>query len=235
MSEESLGVESQIAQAAHDPSCATAAGGKGLALDAATDARLSPEVMELIEHLLDGTEAYGRDLKSWEMTKFNPIHINICVLKAAGFRGTEISKIVGMEQSNISQVLRHPYGIKLVAALVPRSAVKVFDIRTKLEEYASTLLDEVYKAALTCENIDVQARVTFGLLDRAGFQPKQGDGGLKAPPAAGMSSPTMARLMRAMGESEIVDREVMPGRTPSVPPEEGSPPAGQQAAAGGQR
>jgi hypothetical protein len=230
VSEERLGAEVQIAkQPKHQPGDDA----KDMFDDAVDASRLTPEMMELIERMLAGTEPYGRDLKSYEVVKFTPYHVNVCTLRAAGFKGVEISQIVGADQSSISIILRHPYGVKLVAALVPRSTVKIFDIRTKLEEYASTLLDETYKAALTCEDLEVQSRVTFGLLDRAGYQPRPAGGEGKAPPRQ-IEEPTLRRLTAAIEESDQVNREVMPGFIPRRPPEEGALPAGDVVGSSGE-
>jgi hypothetical protein len=170
MSEGRLEVETQIGSA---PQPAAA----GDDFDLATEAsRLSPEVQDLIQRLLDGSEPLGRDLKQWEVLKFNPIHVNVCVLRAAGFRGVEISKILGMEQSTISTILNHPYGVKLVGALVPRGAVKVFDIKTRLEENANELLSHMYGLAMKSEELEDVTKVTFGILDRAGYTPKTSEG-----------------------------------------------------------
>lgn len=254
MSEERLEAEVQIAPP--DPSKVN---GQPIAdeFDLATEAsRLSPEVQDLIQRLLDGSEPLGRDLKQWEVLKFNPIHVNVCVLRAAGFRGVEIHKVLGMEQSTISVILNHPYGVKLVGALVPRGAVKVFDIKTRLEENASELLDHMYSLAMKSEEVEDVAKVTFGVLDRAGFQPKQNTNSKEIPGSFTVQESTMRRLENAMNGSALVNREVMPKWIPRKPPDEGMLPVdgavgtpvqddavhnsapqqvGQQVAAGGRR
>lgn len=252
---ERLEAEVQIAEPTPNPSEAN-----GQQVDTSTDAsvdmmteasRLSPEVQELIQRLLDGSEAYGRDLKAWEVQKFNPIHVNICVLRAAGFRGVEIAKILELQQTTVSLTLTHPYGVKLVGALVPRGAVKVFDIRTKLEEQAAELLDHVYDLAMGSEEVKDVATVTFGILDRAGYVPKTNTNSKEIPGSFAVQESTMKRLERAMAGSEMVSREVMPHWVPRKPPDEGMLPvdgtvgssaqevAGQngdqQVAAGGKR
>lgn len=249
MSEERLEVEVQIGST---PAAVPATGDD---FDLATEAsRISPEVQDLIQRLLDGSEPLGRDLKQWEVLKFNPIHVNVCVLRAAGFRGVEISKILGMEQSTISVILNHPYGVKLVGALVPRGAVKVFDIKTRLEENASELLSHMYSLAMDSEDVEDVAKVTFGILDRAGYTPKTADGPKKIPGEISIPESSMRRLEKAMTGSEMVTREVMPHWVPRRPPDEGALPAddaigssvqgdavhtpeqgGQQVAAGGRR
>lgn len=261
MSEGRLEVEVQIAKPTSDPTGMNGQASEHLETGESVDlmseaSKLTPETMELIQRLLDGTEAYGRDLKAWEVQKFNPIHINVCVLRAAGFRGVEIAKILDLQQTTVSLTLTHPYGIKLVGALVPRSAVKVFDIKTRLEEQASELLDHVYSLAMKSEEVKDVANVTFGILDRAGYQPKSNTSSKEIPGSFSMQESTMKRLERAMEGSAMVNKEVMPHWVPRKPPDEGSLPAddsvglsvqdnaahvpapqqdGQQVAAGGRR
>lgn len=213
------------------------------------DSRLSPEIQGLIEKCMDGSEPLGRSLRTWEPEKFNPIHVNVCVLRASGFRGSEIAQILGQDQARISVILCHPYGVKLVKALTVRSSVKVFDIRTKMEEFAEDLLERSYGMAMIEEDLEKVSKVTFNMLDRAGYSPNQSAGDPKAGGGFSASESTMKRLARAMEQSQQVKSEVMPGWVPRRPPDEGALPAGgvvgaeevareenpQQTAAGGRK
>lgn len=187
------------------------------------EAQLTPVVMSLIERLMAGTEPFGRELKAWEVKAFSPVHINVCTLRAAGFKGVEIARICSLDSSRVSQILTHPYGVKLVGALVPRNSVRVLDIRTRLEEYAGDLLDRVYGQAMIDEDLEKVQKVTFGMLDRAGYNPKPAVQSEK--PSGELNDSTFRRLARALDESSQVDREVMPTWVPRRPPEEGSLPA----------
>lgn len=219
-------------------------------LDVVTgDSRLSPEIQGLIERCMSGDEPLGRSLKAWEVLKFNPNHVNMCVLRASGFRNQEISQILNESPAHISQILCHPYGLKLVRALSIRSSVKVFDIRTKLEDYASDLLDQTFAQTLVSDDLDTVSKVTFNMLDRAGYSPAQGAGDPKSGTGFSASDSTMKRLSRALEQSQQVKSEVMPGWVPRRPPDEGALPAGgvvgaeedargessQQVAAGGRK
>jgi hypothetical protein len=186
---------------------------------------MSPEVIQLIEQLMAGTEPYSRNLKPWEVPKFNPLHINICTLRAAGFKGVEISKILGLDQSRVSQIITHPYGVKLIRALVPKNSVRVLDIRTRLEEYAGDLLDKVYGQAMLSEDLEQVGKVTFSMLDRAGHAPKMQPADSK--PSGVMSDSVLRRLTGALEQSQQVNTEVMPTWVPRKPPEEGALPVGE--------
>jgi hypothetical protein len=183
--------------------------------------RLSPQVQEMIQRMLDGKEAYGRDLKPYEPMKFTPTHINICTLKAAGFKGNEISQMVGVEPARVSVILRHPYGMKLLAHLVPKNSARVLDIRTKMVEYADDLLDETFKAAMKEQDLDKLSKVTFGLLDRTGYGPKTPVAGENTRGTGLENATLLGRIAAAIDESSQVTKQIMPGYVQRRPPEEG--------------
>jgi len=77
---------------------------------------LPPEVSELIRRCLDGTEpAEGK--KPWHQDKFSARHVNVCMLRAAGFKNGEIASAMGANPATISWTLSHPYGKKIIHAL----------------------------------------------------------------------------------------------------------------------
>lgn len=183
--------------------------------------RLSPQVQEMIQKMLEGKEAYGRDLKPYEPLKFTPTHINICTLKAAGFKGREIAEMVGLDQARVSIILRHPYGAKLIGAIVPRNSARVLDIRTKMVEYADELLDLTCGLALKEQDLDKVSRVTFGLLDRTGYGPKAPVADGKAGGQGLENAHLLGRIAGALLESRQVNQDIMPGYVQRRPPEEG--------------
>lgn len=189
--------------------------------------RLTPVVQDLIQRMMDGSEPYGRDLKPYEPMKFTPIHINICTLKAAGFRGNEIAQMVGLEAARVSIIIRHPYGVKLVSAIVPRNSARVLDIRTKMVEYADDLLDETFKLAMEEKDLDKMSKVTFGLLDRAGYAPKATHSDEKTRGTGLENAHLLSRIATAITESDQVTKQIMPGYVPRRPPEEGALPGSE--------
>jgi hypothetical protein len=192
----------------------------------------TPEVQELIKRCLDGTEPFDRDRKYWQALKFGPQHVNIAVLRAAGFKPSEIAKTLHQCVSHISVVLHHPYARKIIHAIVPENSPRIIDIRTRLEAHASALLDHMVDLALKSEDVDAVRQVGFGLLDRVGHGPVQKTINASVPASAFMEGavaehPSLGRLAAAMEESNRIDKEVMPGWKPSRPPEEGSLPSSE--------
>jgi hypothetical protein len=204
-------------------------------LDSQVEAsRLTPQVQELIQRMLDGKEPYGRDLKSYEPLKFSPTHINICTLKAAGFKGREIAEMVGLDQVRVSIILRHPYGVKLIASIVPRNSARVLDIKTKMLDYANDLLDETFTLAMKENDLDKLSKVTFGLLDRTGYGPKAPVAGEK-PGGVGLDNhQLLGRMAAALDESKQVNESIMPRYVQRRPPEEGVLPGSEVVGSSGQ-
>jgi hypothetical protein len=212
--------ETQIADEESKPVSPMVLAAQEETLDAIGVSRLAPDIQALIQRMFDGTEPTGRELKSWEVLKFNPRHVNIVVLRAAGFKGSEIEQITGYERANIYNTLSHPYGKKLVQAMQGQNSARVIDIRTRLEEYAGELLDHTFAMALKSEELEEVTKVTFGLLDRAGHSPRESKADRPKPEDIRPSESVMTRLAEAMEGSKSVDSQVMPTWKPRRPPEE---------------
>jgi hypothetical protein len=203
------------------------------ALDHLVEERsFSPEVKALIQRCLEGTEP--AELKYWENDKFGPQHINAVVLRAAGFRPGEVAKAMGITPGRASVILNHPYAKKIILALAPEKAVRVFDIRTKMELYGSELLDHVFDLAIESQDLAEVRQAGFGLLDRIGHGPVNKSVSTSVPASAfgdaggsGGDGKLLGRLAAAMEESNRLDREVMPNFKSQRPPEEHSLPGSE--------
>ena len=183
---------------------------------------LAPEVQALVQRCMEGTEPYDRELKYWEPKAFSPINVMSVMLAAAGFRAVQIAQIQGIEQQRISVILRHPYGRKILHAMMNRQGSRVLDIKTRLEEYASDLLDKVAGLALHAEQQDLElvSKVTFGLLDRAGYGTTQKIESKSTSVSVAATEHTLQRFTQAMEESQSIDRDIMPSWVPPAPPAE---------------
>jgi len=188
----------------------------------AAEEQLDPETQALVQRCMEGTEPYGRELKFWEPKAFSPVNIMSVMLAAAGFRAVQIAEIQGIEQQRISVILRHPYGRKILHAMMNRQGGRVLDIKTMLEEYASDLLDKVAGLALAKEQVDLElvSKVGFGLLDRAGYGVTQKIESRSASVAVTASEPIIQRFTQALEESRRIDKDIMPAWVPPAPPAE---------------
>lgn len=197
-------------------------------------AKLNPAVKELIQRCLDGSEPMAEDeQKSWHQQRFTPEHVNAVLLKAAGFRNREICQALQFTPTQVSVIVNHPYARKIIGLVVPENAPRVLDIRTRMEAYASEVLDHVVNLSLACDDVDKARQVGFGLLDRIGHGPIQKSVGAQVPASAlgldgkgGGNPHLLGRLAGALEESNRLDREVMPTWTPRLPPAEGALPGG---------
>lgn len=183
--------------------------------DAASE--LSDDTKLLISRCLDGTEPTGRELYAWETQKLSPKAVQAVLLRAAGFKGVEVAKLLGIDAQNVSIFCRHPYGQKILHAMMHTQGARVLDIKSKLEANANVMLDTLMLRAAAEANTEIVAKVTFGLLDRAGYGPKQiigveRSGGFAA------DKTSMSRIADALEGSRKIDQHVTPHFQQKPPP-----------------
>lgn len=183
--------------------------------------RDNPETRALIQRCLDGTEPLGRDLRDWEPEKLSPRMLQAVLLRAAGFKGIEVATALDLTSHNVSVALHHPYGRKILHALMGEQSGRILDIRSKLEEYSADLLDKLYGQAMLAQDVDQVTRVTFGLLDRAGYATKTKVEIDHRASRATADNDVLRRLADALSESESVDSRVMTSFVSKPPPDDG--------------
>ena len=125
----------------------------------------------LIGRLMDGSEPLSRPLTNHEPKKFNPAHVQIVMLRVAGWRPHEIADLTGYDRFYVCVVLRHPYAKRLIQELLPSSVTAALDMQETLESYSKSIVHRLGNIALTTQDEQVAARVGFGILDRAGYTP----------------------------------------------------------------
>lgn len=186
--------------------------------DIAAEQQLDPEIRDLVARCMSGVEDYGRELKPYEPQRFSPTNITTIFMLAAGFRGSEISRILGVTNMNVSLIKNHPYGQKLLHAMMHRQSARVLDIKTRLDSYAADMLDRLYQGAVHTEDLKLKTQITFGMLDRAGWGPTQKVESRSEIKETTVSDATIDRLSSALEESSRVNSAIMPHIKPSVPP-----------------
>lgn len=185
---------------------------------------ISKEISELIQRCLDGTEPCEK-LKTYNQNdKFCAKHVNMVMLRVAGFKVGEIAAACGHHISSVSQILHHPYSLKIQHALVVSRGTRVLDIRTKLDQYADEILDQIFELTQASKDLEAVTKVGFGLLDRAGYGATQRV--QQVPADRGLASEgTLSRLASALEESSVVDASIMPAYVPKPPPDDGLTPS----------
>lgn len=130
-----------------------------------------PGLRDLIQSILRGEEPLDRPLHPWEPKKFNAAHINVILMRAAGFKPGELAEMLGYDRSRISVILGHPYAVRLLAFILPMAAKSALNTRARLDSYASRMLDKVYQIGLDTDDEQVATRIGFGLIDRSSYAP----------------------------------------------------------------
>ena len=200
---------------------------KDTRVEAAEEAVLSDAVQALIQRCLDGSEPIEESEKNWAWEKIDtrglsPAAVNMAMLRAAGFKPADIAKMMNCNHQYVTMVCHHPYGKKIIAAIIGEQATKVIDIRTRMEQMAGDLLELVYADALKGTDTEHRAKVTFALLDRAGYGPKQitESKNTNVNLNATATDKTLSRLAKAMEDSALVDAKIMPTWKPVAPPDQ---------------
>lgn len=168
---------------------------------------VSPETKLLISRCIDGSEPLDRPLKTWEPEKFSPRAVQACLLRAGGFKGIDIAKLLELEPATVSMFINHPYGKRIIASMLQHQGARVIDIKTKLDKYADALLDETFRLAIAEQDTKVLASVTFGMLDRAGYGPmSKVEHETKESSSLAGNSHLLQQISTALSESKAVAR-----------------------------
>lgn len=181
---------------------------------------LPQDVRDLIARCMAQEEPRTRPLRDWEPDKLSARHVMMCMLRAAGFRTGEIAGILGLGQPSVSNALCSEYGQKVTRAIMYARGTRVLDIRSKLDEFASDILDHMHSAAMRSDDLEQISKVGFGLLDRAGYGAVAKVQNVPAQAPVTAQDHHLARIASALDLSVAVDTSVMPIHVPGRPPEE---------------
>lgn len=150
--------------------------------------------------------------KTWEPEKWTGSHRRVVALEQAGYRPAEIAELTGYTIARVSVILndsradleRKLFGEKVINSIT--------DVRMKLALHSEEALEEIVDEMRNCEKPEIRQRAAFGILDRAGFSPKNND-----PPRQGESVPIevlgrMAEVMEEMKSARDVNYTLVPPR-----------------------
>ena len=132
-------------------------------------AQRAPGVQQAIAKALAGTLSRNRSLKYWEPKQLNEMHIQMILMRAAGFRQNEIARQLGVTDANVSVGLNHPDAQVVLATIIAHAADHVLDVRTRIKAHAGEMFDIITDLARNSPDENVKARCAFGILDRAGY------------------------------------------------------------------
>jgi len=203
-------------------------------------------LMGLIMATLDAELPREEALDYWEPDKLSPKHLQVLIMKAAGFKNRAISEQLQLSESRISVIVNHPDSQQVLAGLVALAADQLTDLNTQLKAYSHEILPSLmqdFRVLANREDVDgIKARASlgFGILDRAGFGPTRKVEG-KVQHQMVMPAGEAARLAGVIEEAEeaeyeILDTTVVAGsgagdaQAVSVPAGASRPPAGSSPA-----
>lgn len=151
--------------------------------------------------IMDGAVTRGRSLKYWENLRLKPVHMQMLLMKAAGFKNKVIAEQLGYDESRVSVIVNHPDAMYLLSHLVSYQAENLLDVKARIQAHAGEALDTALVIMRTGAP-EVRERVAFKILDRAGYgavQKSESVHRLELPAAQA------ANLSKAVRESMEVD------------------------------
>lgn len=168
--------------------------------------------------VMNGVVARGRYLKYWENLRLKPIHMQMLLMKAAGYTNNKIAETIHYDPSRVSVVVNHPDAQYLLSHLVSYQAERLLDVNARIQAHAGEALDTALMLMRTGKE-EVRERVSFKLLDRAGYGAVQKtEVSHRVEMAVAQADNLSAAVREAMKVEEMVeaDWEVL-----EHPPEEG--------------
>ena len=118
--------------------------------------------------VMAGAVSRGRNLKYWENLRLKPVHMQMLLMKAAGFKNRAIAKQVGYDEGRVSVIVNHPDAMYLLSHLVSFQAETLLDVNARIQAHAGEALDTALMLLRNGKQ-EVREKVAFKLLDRAGY------------------------------------------------------------------
>lgn len=123
----------------------------------------------LMLQVLDGTISRGRSLKYWENLKLNPKHIQMLVMKAAGFTNNYIAAEFEMTAARVSVIVNHPDAQSVLSRLISYQAEELIDVKSRIRAHSAEALDISLDVMRNARDDGLKLKAAFGLLDRGGY------------------------------------------------------------------
>lgn len=123
----------------------------------------------MITRALTGELGRHRPLKYWENLRLRPIHLQIIMMRAAGFKIKAIASAVELSDVRVRQVCNHPDALTLISLLVSHAAEDLLDIKTRIKAHAGEALDTVVQVMRNSKNDGLRSQNAFKLLEMAGY------------------------------------------------------------------
>ncbi len=125
-------------------------------------------MQEAMFAVMEGAVARGRSLKYWENLRLKPVHMQMLLMKAAGFKGRAIAEKLGYDEARVSVIVNHPDSMYLLSHLVSFQAETLLDVNARIHAHSGEALDTALMLLRNGKE-EIREKVAFKLLDRAGY------------------------------------------------------------------
>lgn len=126
-------------------------------------------IADVFLDVMNGNVARGRSLRYWENLKLNPVHIQMLIMKAAGYKNRAIARQFDYDEARVSVIVNHPDARSVLSRLVSFQAENLLDIKARIQAHSGEALDTVLVAMRTAEKPIDRANIGFKLLASAGY------------------------------------------------------------------
>lgn len=118
--------------------------------------------------VMSGAIARGRNLKYWENLRLRPVHMQMLLMKAAGFTQRKIATDLNYDEARVSVIVNHPDAQYLLSHLVSFQAEKLLDVNARIQAHAGEALDTALMLMRNGKE-ETRERVAFRILGAAGY------------------------------------------------------------------
>ena len=178
--------------------------------------------------VLSGEVARGRDRKYWENLQLKPQHMQMLIMKAAGFTNNYIAEALDYTPARVSVILNHPDAQVALAALVSYQAEELLDVRARIKAHAGEALNVKLDLMRNSKSDAVRNVAAGDILAAAGYGAVNKSVNLNANVQARLEPEEAADLKSALRESMEVDAEYFSQGPPVSGTNRKAIPAGQE-------
>lgn len=111
---------------------------------------------------------------SLQIQELSPIHKQMCMYAAMGFKNYEIAEIMNYSESRISIVLNHPDAEAMIARMTTDLINKTTDdVALRIRGATLEAQTKVLELMRSAKSESIQKECAFDILNRGGFKPRE--------------------------------------------------------------
>lgn len=126
-------------------------------------------LQDLIDQALKGTLPLDRELTDWDITRFEPQHVQLVMARTTSKTIKEAADAVGMGPDQAGIVLAHPYAQLLLSTMLSMAADRIVDVTKRLSWLAPEALNVKVEIMRFSKNDSARSKAASDILEMAGY------------------------------------------------------------------